>query len=143
MCMCGCVTHSDEIGLGSDTTEHLLLLGEVQSTDVPVDLHSTSEVSIVQALYKLLAEFLQQRKGQKTSKTTRQTQPLWSTVIWRQWDIWDKQGTLMLSTSDPGGDSCRAMVSDVSMVKYTSMGHSFFSGGEHTHTHTTRSMLFY
>lgn len=37
----------------------------------------------------------------------------------------------MLSTSDPGGGSCRAMVSDVSMVKYTSMGHSFFSGGGH------------
>lgn len=35
----------------------------------------------------------------------------------------DKQGTLMLSTSAPGGGSCRAMVSDVSMVKYTSTGH--------------------
>lgn len=35
--------------------------------------------------------------------------------------------TLMLSTSEPGGGSCRAMVSDVSIVKYTSMGHSFFS----------------
>lgn len=35
----------------------------------------------------------------------------------------------MLSTRDPGGGSCRAMVSDVSMVKYTSMGQSFFSGG--------------
>lgn len=41
----------------------------------------------------------------------------------------------MLSTSDPGGDSCRAMVSDVSMVKYTSMGHSFFSGGNTKKTH--------
>lgn len=38
----------------------------------------------------------------------------------------------MLSTSDPGGDSCRAMVSDVSMVKYTSIGQSFLSG-ENTH----------
>lgn len=48
----------------------------------------------------------------------------------------DNQGTLMLSTSEPGGGSCRAMVSDVSMVKYTSMGHSFFSGGnKHRHTH--------
>lgn len=44
--------------------------------------------------------------------------------------IADKQGTLMLSTSDPGGGSCRAMVSDVSMVKYKSMGHSFFSRGD-------------
>ena len=44
--------------------------------------------------------------------------------------IADKRGTLMLSTSDPGGGSCRAMVSDVSMVKYRSMGHSFFSGGD-------------
>lgn len=51
----------------------------------------------------------------------------------------DNQGTLMLSTSDPGGGSCRAMVSDVSMVKYTSMGHSFLSGGnKHTKiTHET------
>lgn len=51
----------------------------------------------------------------------------------------DNQGTLMLSTSDPGGGSCRAMVSDVSMVKYTSMGHSCFSGGnKHTKiTHET------
>lgn len=35
----------------------------------------------------------------------------------------------MLSTSEPGGGSCRAMVSDVSMVKYTSMGQSVCSGG--------------
>lgn len=41
----------------------------------------------------------------------------------------DKQATLMLSTRDPGGGSCRAMVSDVSIVKYTSMGHSFFPAG--------------
>ena len=40
-----------------------------------------------------------------------------------------KQGTLMLSTRDPGGDSCKAMVSEVSIVKYTSMGHSFFPAG--------------
>lgn len=33
----------------------------------------------------------------------------------------------MLSTRDPGGDSCRAMVSDVSMVKYRSMGHAISS----------------
>lgn len=42
-------------------------------------------------------------------------------------EMLDKQGTLMLSTRDPGGGSCRAMVSDVSMVKYMSMGQSFFS----------------
>lgn len=42
----------------------------------------------------------------------------------------------MLSTSDPGGGSCRAMLSDVSMVKYTSMGHSSLTGeSKHTHTH--------
>ena len=46
----------------------------------------------------------------------------------------------MLSTSDPGGGSCRAMVSDVSMVKYTSMGHSFFSEGT-THTNVSKAVL--
>lgn len=39
----------------------------------------------------------------------------------------------MLVTSAPGGDSCRAMVSDVSMVKYTSMGHCL---GPEENTHT-------
>lgn len=41
----------------------------------------------------------------------------------------------MLFTNDPGGGSCRAMVSDVSMVKYTSMGHSLFSGGKNNKKH--------
>lgn len=41
--------------------------------------------------------------------------------------------TLMLSTRAPGGDSCRAMVSDVSMVKYSSMAHSFFAAVIQTH----------
>lgn len=40
----------------------------------------------------------------------------------------------MLLTNDPGGGSCRAIVSDVSMVKYTSMGHSVFSEREKTKT---------
>ena len=40
--------------------------------------------------------------------------------------------TLMLSTSAPGGCSCRAMVSDVSITKYTSKTQSCFSGRVNT-----------
>lgn len=57
----------------------------------------------------------------------QQTEPgwLWQTLTTTEnfllrfgsHDKVDKQGTLMLSTRDPGGDSCRAMVSDVSIVK--------------------------
>lgn len=45
--VCVDVTYSDEIGFGTDAAEHLLSLGEVQSTYVPVDIHSTSKISIL------------------------------------------------------------------------------------------------
>lgn len=51
-----------------------------------------------------------------------------------------QQGTLMLLTREPGGDSCRAMVSDVSMVKYTSMRQSLFTAGR-THVQNVKTLL--
>lgn len=77
--MCVCVTYSDEIALGSDGTELFLDLGEVQSTDVPVDPHDTFKFSIYQTLCKQLSELLQQQGT--THYTTWLIQPTWLTVI--------------------------------------------------------------
>lgn len=49
-----------EIIPGSKTTKHFLLLGEVQSANVPGDLHSISVLCIPQTVHKLSGEFLQQ-----------------------------------------------------------------------------------
>lgn len=49
MCVHVCVhvTYGDEIVFGTDGAEHLLFPGEVQSTNVPADFHSTSIISIL------------------------------------------------------------------------------------------------
>lgn len=73
------VTYSDEIGFGTDGAEHLLSLGEVQSTNVPADIHSTSKISILQTSYKLLSECLQQKDT--TYYPSLLIQPHWSTPI--------------------------------------------------------------
>lgn len=61
-----CFTHRDEIILGCKLTENLLCLGEVQSTDFPVDLHDTPELFIIQTLCKLLGESLQHQQHYTT-----------------------------------------------------------------------------
>lgn len=52
------------------------------------------------------------------------TWPMYSSLA----SFWAKilVNSLMFSTRTPGGDSCSAIVSEVSMVKNTLMGHSMF-----------------
>lgn len=117
----------------------------MQSTNVPVDLHSTSVFRIVQTLNKLSGEFLQQsdtanRAGLILADICLALMTTENFLLrFQNHEMLDKQGTLMLSTRDPGGDSCRAMVSEVSIVKYTSMGHSLFPAGR-THVQNIKTL---
>ncbi|TNN48204.1 hypothetical protein EYF80_041563 [Liparis tanakae] len=60
----------DEIVLGCKVTEHFRLLGEVQSTDPPVDPHYTFDVGVIQTLRKLLNESLRQQKAPRITQHT-------------------------------------------------------------------------
>lgn len=126
-----CVTHRDEFILGCKPTENLLCLGEVQSTDFPVDLHDAPELFIIQTICKLAGEALQHQQHY-TTQLLLLLNPTIGIVLSHR--VVNKWATLILSTSAPGGDSCRATVSDVSMVKYTSMGQTFVSRREKMRT---------
>lgn len=130
--------HVDELSLGSEATKHSLLLGEVQPTHLPAEPHSASVFLISQTLDKLYGEILQQTEQGWRRQTCGYHGDF--PVELRNSEVLDKQGTLMLSTRDPGGDSCRAMVSEVSIVKYTSMLHSSCTVGK-THAQSVNSLL--